>query len=361
VGSYRIAVMEGDGIGPEITREAIRTLSRAAAVNLLDLEFRYLPVGLAAYEEQRSTLPQSTLEELGGCEGWILGPLTTHLYDTADPAMPNPSGTLRKSFELFSNVRPARSYPGLPSLRSDVDLVMVRENTEGFYADRNVLDGPSEFRPNPDLVISMRVVSRKASLRVAQEAFELARGRRRSRERRPKVTAVHKANVLRKGDGLFLECCREVASRHPEVEFDDYHADAVAMYLLTRPADFDVIVTTNLFGDVLSDEAAGLVGGLGLAPGLNIGEEHAMAQATHGSAPDIAGKGIANPIALILSGALLLSWLGHRHDDPAAQRAAEAIERAVEQVTLEGAELTPDLGGSASTAQLGKAIAAALG
>lgn len=358
--SYRIAVMEGDGIGPEITRATVETVARAAEKVGLAIEFESLPVGLTAYEQHGSTLPESTLEALPEFQGWLLGPLTTHLYRTSERSMPNPSGTLRKGFELYSNIRPARSYPGLQSMSKDLDLVIVRENTEGFYADRNVLDGSSEFRPNKDLVVSMRIVSRNASMRVAEQAFELAASRRRTRERPPKVTAIHKANVLRKGDGLFLECCREVASRYPQVEFDDYHADAFAMYLITRPADFDVVVTTNLFGDVLSDEAAGLVGGLGLAPGLNVGERHAMAQATHGSAPDIAGTGKANPTAEILSGALLLGWLGRRYDDELALRAGTLVEQAIEVVIAARSSLTPDLGGSATTEEFTRKVVAEL-
>ena len=316
MGSYRLAVMDGDGIGPEVigaARQVLRAIP--GVVSGLDLSTVDLPVGLSAFEAHGTTLPEHTLLELPHCDGWILGPVTTHAYQ--GPAMPNPSAVLRKRFELYANIRPARSFPGVPSLRPDVDVVVVRENTEGFYADRNMLDGSGEFKPTPDTVLSVRVVTRRASERVARAAFELAS--RRSKH----VTLVHKANVLKLGCGLFLESCRSVASDYPDVRVDDYHVDAFAMHLIMHPQDFDVVVTTNLFGDVLSDEAAGLVGGLGLAPGLNAGDDHAMAQAVHGSAPDIAGQGKANPVASILSLAMLLDWLGSRHGDDAAVHGRE--------------------------------------
>ncbi len=354
MGSYRLAVMDGDGIGPEVVGAMRRVLQAIpAVVTGLDLIPIDLPVGLSALDMHGTTLPGRTLEELPTCDGWILGPVTTHAYQGS--AMPNPSAVLRKRFELYANIRPARSFPGVPSLRSDVDVVVVRENTEGFYADRNMLVGSGEFQPTPDTVLSMRVVTRPASERVARAAFELALRRRR------RVTLVHKANVLKLGCGLFLEACRSVASDYPNVQVDDYHVDAFAMHLIMHPQDFDVIVTTNLFGDVLSDEAAGLVGGLGMAPGLNAGNAHAMAQAVHGSAPDIAGQGIANPIASVLSLAMLLDWLGGRHGDDAATTAARRITTAVETVLRAGAIKTPDLGGSASTQQVADAIVRAMG
>lgn len=234
----------------------------------------------------------------------------------------------------------------------DVDLAVVRENTEGFYADRNVLDGNGEFRPDENTVISLRVVSRRASIRVARQAFILAQQRNQKR----KVTVVHKANVLRLGDGLFLECCKQVGEQYPGITLEDYHVDAFAMYLVTRPQDFDVVLTTNMFGDILSDEAAGLVGGLGMAPGLNAGDEFAMAQATHGSAPDIAHLQVANPVAEILSGKLLLEWLSERLSVPELISAARDIEAAVTLTLEQGEALTPDLGGDANTQDITEAI-----
>ncbi len=354
--TLRIAVMEGDGIGPDIVRATVAVLEAATRSAGAPLLFETLPVGLAAASRHNSTLPAVTLEGLKRCPGWILGPVTHHIYDYSNPLNVNPSAFLRTRFELFANVRPSRSYPGVHCLYPDVDLVIVRENTEGFYADRNVLDGNGEFRPTPDVVISIRVVTRRASLRVAREAFRLAR----ARGKRHRVTAVHKANVLRRGYGLFLEACRTVAAEFLEIEFNDLHADVFAMRLILRPQDFDVVVTTNLFGDIFSDEASALVGGLGMAPGLNIGEGIAMAQATHGSAPDIADRHIGNPCAEILSGKLLLEWLAARYDQPRLFEAARTVETAVTETLRNGDRLTPDLGGSSTTAEMGEEILTAV-
>src|SRR5262249_22780328 len=219
-----------------------------------------------------------------------------------------------------------------------------------------LLDGNGELRPDADTVLAVRVITRKACLRIARAGFELAR----SRKGRRRVSLVHKANVLRRSAGLFLDCCREVARDFPEIAVDDFHIDAAAMHLILKPAHFDVIVTTNMYGDILSDEAAALVGGLGLAPGLNAGERIAMAQAVHGSAPDIAGKGIANPAAEVLSAAMLLEWLGQRGGDAALGRAAEAMQGAVDATLARGRTLTPDLGGQASTMQFAEAVMATL-
>lgn len=358
---YRIGVLEGDGIGPEVVRPAVDAVEAARAVTGGPaVEWVPLPMGLSAYEREGSTLPAATVAALETCDGFLLGPVSHHTYAAGRPEMANPSGTLRKRLDLYANVRPARSFAGVPTRYAGVDLVVVRENTEGFYADRNVLDGNGEFRPDADTVVSVRVVTRRASSRIAEYAFALAVERARASGRTPHVTAVHKQNVLKLGDGLFLECCREVAARYPDVVFDTAHVDAFAMFLVQRPEAYDVIVTTNLFGDVLSDEAAGLVGGLGLAPSLNVGAQTAMAQAVHGSAPDIAGRGIANPVAEILSTQMLLTWLGQRHGDDEARAAAERIGRAVDRVVAEGQVRTPDLGGRARTDEVGRAITAAI-
>jgi len=350
--TIQLASLLGDGIGPDIVHSTMRVLQQAGHNNGVDIEFAVLPSGLAAVETEGGTLPESTIKELPHYPGWILGPVSHHVYPQGDRRYINPSAYLRKRFELYANIRPSQAFEGVPSVRSDVDLVIVRENTEGFYADRNVLDGNGEFRPNEDTVISLRVVSRRASIRVAQQAFLLAQRRHRAR----KVTAVHKANVLRKGDGLFLECCRQVASEYPDITLEDYHVDAFAMYLLTKPQEFDVVVTTNMFGDILSDEAAGLVGGLGMAPGLNAGDNYAMAQATHGSAPDIEHLHVANPVSEILSGKLLLEWLSEQKSMPELREAALGVQQAVARTLAEGTQLTPDLGGKASTEDMTKSI-----
>jgi 3-isopropylmalate dehydrogenase len=351
-----IAVLAGDDIGPEVVDATVAVLDQAASARGIPITWERLPVGLAAVDEYGSTLPDRTIERLREIPGWILGPVSHRDYPLGDQRYRNPSGYLRKNFELYANLRPSRGWAGVPAVHPDLDLVIVRENTEGFYADRNMLDGNGELRPDEDTVISVRLVTRRASVRVARQAFELAR----SRDKKKTVTAVHKANVLRRGDGLFLACCREVAADYPDVNFDDYLVDAFAMRLILRPDAHDVVVTTNMFGDILSDEAAGLVGGLGLAPGLNAGDDHAMAQAVHGSAPDISGRGIANPTAEILSGAMLLDWLGRTRGPEVLSAAARDIERAVGVALAEGGKLTPDLGGKAGTAQLTEAIISAL-
>jgi len=334
----------------------MRVLDAAARQHGVELDFAVLPAGLAAIETHGTTLPPETLDGILSRPGLILGPVATHLYLSGDDRYVNLSAYMRKRLDLYANIRPARTYPGTAHVGPPVDLVVVRENTEGFYADRNLLDGNGELRPDEDTVLSVRVVTRRACTRIARQAFELAR--RRGRQKR--VTAVHKANVLRRGDGLFLECCRAVAAGYHDVTLDEVHVDACAMFLITRGPDFDVLVTTNMFGDILSDEAAGLVGGLGMAPSLNQGDDRAMAQAVHGSAPDIAGQGIANPIAQILSGAVLLDWLSERAAIPDLHTAAQRIDAAVAQVLSVGSSLTPDLGGTATTDDLTKAIIAAV-
>lgn len=351
----RIVALEGDGIGVDVVPAATRLLRRAAdhlSRRGVDLVLLEMPVGLEAYEREGSTLPAATFAAIAGSDGGLLGPVMNHSYRLDEPGMLNPSKELRKRLELFANVRPAHYWQSLGRGRDGVDLTIVRENTEGFYSDRNVLDGNGELRPDADTVMSVRVVTRKASERVARAAFELAR----QRGGKKKVTMVHKANVLRKGCGLFLEACRDVARAYPDVAVDDLHVDAMAMELVMRPERFDVIVTTNLFGDILSDLAAGLVGGLGMAPGLNVGNDLAVAQAVHGAAPDITGTGKANPVAVILSTAMLLRWLSHRHAEPALNAAAVAIEEAVADALSDEGNLTPDLGGSATTKGLGDAI-----
>ncbi len=350
-----IAVLYGDGIGPEVVEQAIRVARAAAQLSgRLDLTLNVLPAGLEAYRRLGTTFPDETRLALAQNDGCLLGPLTTHLY--TKPGMVNISSHLRKGLALYSNVRPVKSRPSVPSLHRDVDIVVVRENTEGFYADRNVLDGNGELRPDDDTVISVRVVTRKASTRVAEHAFRLAR--RRGRQRL--VTAAHKANVLRRGCGLFLEACRTVGQSYPDVTFNDMHVDALAMQVVMRPQALDVIVGTNLFGDILSDVCAGVVGGLGLAPGLNIGETYTVGQAVHGSATDLAGLGVANPCAEILTMALLMDWLGEVKAVPAACAAAVAIETAVDRALYLDRGRTPDLGGNATTLEVGDAVIDAL-
>lgn len=349
----KIGILNGDDIGHEIVPETVKVLRAAAQAGGVRIDWESIPIGRAAYEQLGTTLPEDTLQRLGALDGWILGPIGHMAYPKV-PEAPNPHPILRKHFDLFANIRPVKSYPTLPSVHQDVDLVIVRENNEGFQPDRNVVAGSGEFRPTHDVTISVRVITRAGSSKVARAAFELARSRR------GQLTAVHKDTVFKLGCGMFVEECRKLAPEFPDVRFDEAIVDTFAMRLVMTPQRYDVVVTTNMFGDILTDEAAGLVGGLGMAPGLCAGPTHAMAQATHGSAPDIAGRNIANPYAMIMSGKMLLDWLGRRRGDAAAVAAAARIERAVERVIAERRALTPDLGGNGTTSGMGDAIAQAV-
>jgi 3-isopropylmalate dehydrogenase len=343
--SINLAVLKGDGIGPEVVGSAVNILKASAERNSFKLELVEFVIGLEAYNIHGRTLPPETLEGMKKCDGWILGPLSAGSYPKDDKDYPMASGKIRKQFDLFANIRPVRSFGN--NSDKNIDLVIVRENTEDFYPDRNLFKGYGEFWPNEDTVLSLRVVTRKACARIAETAFQIAA----SRSQKKLVTAVHKSNVLIEGDGLFLEEVRKMARNFPEIRLNEGLVDSVAMQLVTSPESFDVLVTTNMFGDILSDVAAGTVGGLGLAPSLNSGEKYAMAQAVHGSAPDIAGRGIANPVAEILSTAMLLRWLHSKSGIESARETALDIERAIFELltSTDKSALTVDLGGSAST------------
>src|SRR3954466_1018920 len=308
----RIGILNGDDIGHEIVPASVAIARAAAARHGLAIDWQPLLIGRAALDSHGHTLPPSTLEALHKLDGWILGPIGHRAYPKGPNAI-NPHPILRKQFNLFANVRPTRSYPDIGCLYDDIDLVIVRENNEGFQPDRNMLVGNAEFRPNDEVTLSMRVISRTGSRRVAKAAFELAR------QRKKHLTYVHKDTVFKLGCGMFVEECKKLAAEYPDVRVDDVIVDTFAMRLVRDPQNFDVVVTTNLFGDILSDEAAGLVGGLGMAPGLCTGKgDVAMAQATHGSAPDIAGRGIANPYAMMESTRMMFDWLGHSRSNPGA-------------------------------------------
>jgi 3-isopropylmalate dehydrogenase len=351
----KIGILNGDDIGLEVVPECVKAMRAAAQKTGLAIDWHPVPIGKAALDQHGHTLPPGTLEKLDTLDGWVLGPIGHQAYPKGRPNVINPHPILRKHYDLFANIRPSKSYPGLPAVYRDVDLVIVRENNEGFPPDRNTYMGNGEFRPTPDMTISIRLITREGSRKVARAAFDLARTRPRKR-----MTAVHKDTVFKLGCGMFAEECRALAKEYPDVDYDEVLVDTFAMKLVMKPQQFDVIVTTNTFGDILSDAASGLVGGLGLAPGLSAGPQRAMAQATHGSAPDIAGRNIANPYAMIMSGQMLLAWLGHKHGEPRAVRAAELIERAVERVIAERRSLTRDLGGTASTTEMGDAVARAV-
>jgi 3-isopropylmalate dehydrogenase len=353
--ALKIGILEGDDIGLEVVPECVKVMRAAAGKTGLEIDWHPVPIGKKALDQLGHTLPPGTLDKLDTLDGWVLGPIGHQAYPKGRPNVINPHPILRKHYDLFANIRPSKSYPGLAALYKDVDLVIVRENNEGFPPDRNTYMGNGEFRPTPDMTISIRLITREGSRKVARAAFELARTRPRR-----KLTSVHKDTVFKLGCGMFAEECRALAREFPDVAYDEVLVDTFAMKLVMKPQQFDVIVTTNTFGDILSDAASGLVGGLGLAPGLSAGPQRAMAQATHGSAPDIAGKNIANPYAMIMSGQMLLAWLGHKHGEPRAVQAAERIEAAMERVISERRALTGDLGGTASTVEMGDAVASAV-
>ena len=349
----QLLVLEGDGIGPEISSATVAVLEAVAARIGARFAFEHVAIGFASLAAAGSTFPDAVFEKAKAADGVILGPVSHNDYPPVSEGGLNPSGQLRKRLDLYANIRPARSRPGLPPrCGKEMDLIVVRENTEGFYSDRSMFMGHGEIMPTPDLAMSFRKVTRAASLRIAETAFALARQRRR------KVTAVHKANVLRISDGLFLECVREVASRYPDVAYEEKIIDAMAALLIRDAGAFDVIVTTNMFGDILSDEASEISGSLGLAASVNAGEMHAVAQAQHGSAPDIAGKGIANPASLIGSAGMLLAWLGERRGDARLTAGAELIERSLDEVIRTPEGRTADLGGTLGTAAFADALIA---
>ena len=351
-----IVVMEGDGIGPEITAATLAVLRAAERAFGLQFAFKSAAIGWAAHKKEGTTFPAPVVDEAKAADGVLLGPVSHNEYPPAGEGGLNPSGELRKRLDLYANIRPARSREGFPPrCGTSVDLVIVRENTEGFYADRNMFQGSGEFMPTPDVALAVRKITRAASTRIAEAAFKLAL------QRRKKVTAVHKANVLRVSDGLYLDCVRTAAKQYPQVQYEERIIDAMAALLVRDASQFDVIVTTNMFGDILSDEASEIAGSLGLAASLNAGGEHGVAQAQHGSAPDIAGKNLANPASLIGSAAMLLAWLGQRRRDDRLVKAAAAIEAALDRVIADPKTRTPDMGGKLGTDAFGVAVAKAVG
>ncbi|WP_111766009.1 isocitrate/isopropylmalate dehydrogenase family protein [Nakamurella deserti] len=351
---YNLGVLYGDGIGPEIVPSSVAIVDAAFdAAGLQPVKWVELPLGAAAIESHSAHTPTETLDALADLDGWLLGPHDSASYPEPYKSQLNPSGTIRKHFGLYANIRPAKALEGGNSVVPGTDLVIVRENTEGFYADRNTFAGTGEFMPTPDVAIAMGIITRQATEKIATSAFELAMRRDKH------VTIVHKANVLKLTTGLFRDVCREVAANYPEVRVDDFHIDAMTVHLVRKADKFDVLVTENMFGDILSDLAGEIAGSLGIAPSLNSSETHAMAQAAHGSAPDIAGRNIANPIAMILSSAMLLDWLGAKYDDNRVRDAAARVEKGVFDAVRSGAS-TGDLGGSASTTEFTDAVVTAI-
>jgi 3-isopropylmalate dehydrogenase len=345
-----LLVLAGDGIGPEIMSATLAVLRAASERFDLRLRLEEAATGHAGLRAHGHTIHPDIVEKARKVDGIVLGPTST--FEFKDPAKGevNPSMMLRKSLDLFANIRPARTYAGFPLRCGEFDLVIARENTEGFYADRNMEEGSGEVLVTKDVAISLRRITRACSERIARAACELAMTRRK------RVTIVHKANVLKVTDGLFIESCRKVAREFPAVAVDDVIVDAMMAHVVRNPQRFDVIVTTNMYGDILSDLTAELSGSLGLAASLNAGADHGMAQAAHGSAPDIAGKNVANPLSLILSAAMLLAWHGRRNKTNSFEAAAAAIENAVE-AAIAAKEATSDVGGRLGTRETGDAVA----
>ena len=352
--TYDLGVLHGDGIGPEIVPASVQVLDAAlAAAGAGPITWHELPLGADAIASHGTAVPDSTLEALATVDGWLLGPHDSASYPEPHRSQLNPSGTIRKHFGLFANIRPAKAFRGGNAIVPGTDLVIVRENTEGFYADRNTFAGTGEMMPTPDVAIMHGIITRAATERIAHEAFRLAR----SRDKR--LTIVHKANVLRLTTGLFRDVVREIGEQYPDVTINDFHIDAVTVHLVRRADRFDVIVTENMFGDILSDLAGEVAGSLGIAPSINSSDTRAMAQASHGSAPDIAGQDLANPIAMILSSAMLLRWLAAKNDDAPLSKAADVVEAAVDLTVAEGTT-TRDMGGTASCSGFAKSVVDAI-
>ena len=323
---YKIAIIGGDGIGNEVMDSCEYLLDKID----LEFSFEYGTAGFECFNRTGTTLPEETIKTANKSDAVLFG------ASTSTPGQPSPIINLRKALNVYANIRPIKSYKGVNCIRDDIDFVIVRENTEGLYSQVEYGDC--------EKMIAERHITKKASERISKAAFNLCIKRGQN-----KVTCVHKSNVLKKTDGVFKESFYKVAKQYPQITAEDYYVDATAMYLLTQPQNFNVIVSSNLFGDILSDESAGLVGGLGLAPSGNIGDHNGLFEPVHGSAPDIAGKNIANPCSMILSSSMMLDYLGE-------WEISNDIKKAVEKVIADCKIRTPDLGGNACTMDVTKAI-----
>ncbi|HTA69216.1 MAG TPA: isocitrate/isopropylmalate family dehydrogenase [Bryobacteraceae bacterium] len=334
--SHPVTLIPGDGIGPEVADAAVHAVNATG----VSIDWQRADLNASIISKSGQVLPPHIIESLERTHVGLKGPVTTPIAG----GFQSVNVALRKQFDLYANVRPVRSLPGLRTRFSDVkiDMVIFRENTEDLYSGL-------EHEVVKDVVTSLKVITRVASVKIAEYAFDFAR-----RYGRKKVAAIHKANIMKLADGLFLRCCREVAARHPDIEYKELIVDNASMQLVIRPETFDLLLLPNLYGDIVSDLAAGLVGGLGVVPGANMGDQHAVFEAVHGSAPDIAGKGIANPTALILSSVLMLIHLGE-------EKAASRLRAAIERTYAEKKHLTGDVGGSASTEEFTDAVIGNLG
>src|ERR1700751_2787792 len=332
--SHKVTLIPGNGIGPEVTTAVVRILEATG----VKFEWETFAVGSEAYKKYGEYIPKDLIESLERTRVGLKGPVTTPVGG----GFPSINVALRKKFELYANFRPIPNLPHIPTRYPDVDLIIIRENTEGLYSGL-------EHEVVPGVVESLKVITEKAATRIAKFAFEYAR-----KNQRKKVHAIHKANIMKLSDGLFLRCSRNVAKDYPEITYGEHIVDNTCMQLVMNPYQYDMLVMENLYGDIISDLCAGLVGGLGLVPGANLRGECAIFEAVHGSAPDIAGKDLANPTALLQSAILML-----RHLDEEA--AADKVEKALETVYIERKTLTRDVGGTAGTSQFADAVLAAMG
>ena len=326
---HNITLIPGDGIGPEVTSATVKIIEKSG----VKINWEIVRMGAEVIEEFKTPFPSYVLESIKKNKVALKGPVTTPV----GKGFKSVNVTLRQELNLYANIRPIKTYAGVPSRFEDIDLIIVRENSEDLYAG-------IEHMVTEDIAESIKIISKKASDRIVEYAFKLAKEQNRS-----EVIAVHKANIMKLSDGLFLKCARNIAAQHKEIAFGDVIVDAMSMKLVMNPDKYDVLVMPNLYGDILSDMAAGLIGGLGLVPGANIGEEGAVFEPAHGSAPDIAGLNLANPTACILSGVMMLRFIGEND-------AADIIEKAVEDVLKEGKYLTCDLGGTTGTREFTEVV-----
>lgn len=337
---YSISLIRGDGIGPEQTAAAKKILETIGDNSSTKFTINEVDAGDSALVKQGNALPESSVDAIKKSQACLKGPVGESAADVII--------VLRRMFDLYANVRPAKSYPNITNLSDRVDLVTVRENTEDVYLGW-------EFNADENTVVALRVTSERASRRIAEYAFKTAMLRNDKR----RVVAVHKANVLRKGDGLFATTCKSVAKKYPKIEYSELYVDACSMNLIRNPEEFDVIVTTNLFGDILSDEAAQVVGGLGMGPAANIGDQFALFEPVHGAAFDIAGKNSANPSSILLSAKMMLEWLADKHNDRNATAEGKRIEDAIVSA-LKKDNKTKDIGGKLSTTEFTELVAKAM-
>lgn len=337
---YKISVISGDGIGPELTDATMEVLNSAQKKFDIKLNMIEAEAGDICLQKRGVPLPESSVQKIKESHACLKGPVGETAADVIVK--------LRLMFDLYANLRPIKTYPTIISTQQNINMIFVRENTEDVYKGQ-------EFSIGKDTTVCLRVIIRRNCERIAKKAFEIAR----KRNNKKKVTAIHKANVMRVTDGLFASVCRETAKQYPEISFNELYVDAAAMRLIKEPQKFDVLVTTNMFGDILSDEAAQLIGGLGMAPGANLGDSFALFEPIHGSAPNRAGKQTANPISMILAAKMMLDWLGEKYNDQNCINAATAIENGVVKTLREGPTI-PDLGGKTTTIGMAKGIADAL-